>query len=94
MPRDNESQKRRSRAETLRPVLKAEVATATGSYDKATEFVESSSGSSIYVFWNDSEEAIGEWTGPPTQVWRNFYNPGTNRVVTSTTGTTTRFTEY
>jgi hypothetical protein len=37
---------------------------------------------------------LGEWTGPPTQVWRNFYNPGTNRVVTSMTGSTIRFTEY
>jgi hypothetical protein len=37
---------------------------------------------------------LEEWTGPPTQVWRNFYNPGTNRVVTSTTGSTIRFTEY
>jgi hypothetical protein len=37
---------------------------------------------------------LGEWTGPPTQVWRNFYNLGTNRVVTSMTGSTIRFTEY
>jgi hypothetical protein len=37
---------------------------------------------------------LGAWTGPPTQVWRNFYNPGTNRVVTSMTGSTIRFTEY
>jgi hypothetical protein len=37
---------------------------------------------------------LGEWTGPPTQVWRNFYNPGTNQVVTSMTGSTIRFTEY
>jgi hypothetical protein len=25
------------------------------------------------------KQPLGEWTGPPTQVWRNFYNPGTNR---------------
>jgi hypothetical protein len=37
---------------------------------------------------------LGEWTGPPTQVWKNFYNPGTNRVVTSMTGSTIQFTEY
>ncbi len=22
-------------------------------------------------------QQLGAWTGPPTQVWRNFYNPGT-----------------
>jgi hypothetical protein len=37
---------------------------------------------------------LGEWTGPLTQVWRNFYNPGMNRVVTSMTGSTIRFMEY
>jgi hypothetical protein len=37
---------------------------------------------------------LGEWTGPPTQVWRNFYNLGNNQVVTSMTGSTIRFTEY
>jgi hypothetical protein len=40
------------------------------------------------------KQSLGEWTGPPTQVWRNFYNPGTNQVVTSTTGSTIQFTEY
>jgi hypothetical protein len=29
---------------------------------------------------------LGEWTGSPTQVWRNFYNPGMNRVVLSMSG--------
>jgi hypothetical protein len=24
------------------------------------------------------KQPLGEWTGPLTQVWRNFYNPGTN----------------
>jgi hypothetical protein len=37
---------------------------------------------------------LGEWTGPLTQVWRNFYNPGTNQVVTSMTGSMIRLTEY
>jgi hypothetical protein len=41
------------------------------------------------------KQSLGSWTRPPTQVWRNFYHPGTKRVVTSTTvGTATRFTEY
>jgi hypothetical protein len=40
------------------------------------------------------KQPLGEWTGPLTQVWRNFYNPGTNRVITSTTGSTIQFMEY
>jgi hypothetical protein len=40
------------------------------------------------------KQPLGEWTGPPTQVWRNFYNLGTNRVVTSMTGSMIQFTEY
>jgi hypothetical protein len=33
------------------------VATATGNYYEATEFVESSLGSNIYIFWHNLEEA-------------------------------------
>jgi hypothetical protein len=40
------------------------------------------------------KQALGEWTGPPTQVWRNLFNPGTQRLVTSTPGPTVHFTEY
>jgi hypothetical protein len=40
------------------------------------------------------QQPLGKWTGPPTQVWRSFYNPWTKRVVTSTTGSTIQFTEY
>jgi hypothetical protein len=27
------------------------------------------------------KQALGEWTRPPTQVWRNFVNRGTQRLV-------------
>jgi hypothetical protein len=27
------------------------------------------------------KQPLGEWTGPPTQVWRNFYNPQTKHIV-------------
>jgi hypothetical protein len=37
---------------------------------------------------------LGKWTGPPTQVWRSFYDPRMNRIVTSTTGPVTRFTAH
>jgi hypothetical protein len=40
------------------------------------------------------QQPLGKWTGPPTQVWRSFYNPRTKRVVTSMTGTTIQFTEH
>jgi hypothetical protein len=41
------------------------------------------------------KQSLGAWTRPPTQVWQNFYNPGTKQVVTSmTVGTATCFTEY
>jgi hypothetical protein len=41
------------------------------------------------------KQSLGAWTRPPTQVWRNFYNPGTKQVVTLTTvGTAIHFTEY
>jgi hypothetical protein len=40
------------------------------------------------------KQPLREWTGPLTQVWRNFYNPGTNGVITSMTGSTIQFTEY
>jgi hypothetical protein len=40
------------------------------------------------------KQPLGEWTGPPTQVWRNVYNPRTKRIVISTPGSTPRFTEY
>jgi hypothetical protein len=68
---------------------------ATDPYKKAKEFVESSSQSCIYIFWNCSEASIrGMGMGPHTQVWRNFYNPGANQVVTSMTGSMIRFMEY
>jgi hypothetical protein len=44
--------------------------------------------------YNKAKKPLGEWTGPLTQVWRNFYIPGTNRVITSTTGSTIQFMEY
>jgi hypothetical protein len=37
---------------------------------------------------------LGKWTGPPTQVWRSFYDPQMNQIVTSATGPVTRFTAY
>jgi hypothetical protein len=37
---------------------------------------------------------LGKWNGPPTQVWRSFYDPWANRIVTSTTGPVTRFTAH
>jgi hypothetical protein len=40
------------------------------------------------------KQPLGEWTGPPTQVWRNSYNPWTKRIVISAPGSTPRFTEY
>jgi hypothetical protein len=40
------------------------------------------------------KQPLGQWTGPPTQALRNFYHPGTKRVVTLTTGSVTQFTEY
>jgi hypothetical protein len=30
------------------------------------------------------QQPHGKWTGPPTQVWRSFYNPRTKRIITST----------
>jgi hypothetical protein len=45
-----------------------------------------------FFVWKAALE--GEWTGPPTQVWRNFYNLGTNQVITSMTGSMIQFTEY
>jgi hypothetical protein len=32
------------------------------------------------------KQPLGKWTGPPTQVCRIFYNPGTKCVITSLTG--------
>jgi hypothetical protein len=40
------------------------------------------------------QQPLGKWTGPSTQVWQSFYNPRTQQVVTSTTGSTIQFTEY
>jgi hypothetical protein len=41
------------------------------------------------------KQPLGKWTGPLTQVWRSFYNPGTKRIVTSMIdGDMTQFTEY
>lgn len=40
------------------------------------------------------QQSLGEWMRAPTQVWRNFFNLGTQHVVTSTTGLATQFTEY
>jgi hypothetical protein len=39
---------------------------------------------------------LGRWTGPPSQVWRQFYDVRSRRVVTSTTSPSggTRFTEH
>jgi hypothetical protein len=37
---------------------------------------------------------LGKWTGPPTHVWRSFYDPRMNQIVTSTTGPVTRFTAH
>jgi hypothetical protein len=34
------------------------------------------------------KQLLGEWTGPPTQVWRNFYNPRTKCIVMLTPGST------
>jgi hypothetical protein len=39
------------------------------------------------------KQPLGEWTGSPTQVWRNFYNVGTNHVIMSMTGSTIQFME-
>ena len=27
---------------------------------------------------------LGKWNGPPNQLWQNFYDPSSNRIVTST----------
>jgi hypothetical protein len=39
---------------------------------------------------------LGQWTGPPSQVWRQFYYVQSRRVVTSTKSPSggTRFTEH
>jgi hypothetical protein len=40
------------------------------------------------------QQPLGKWTGPPTQVWRSFYNPQTKQIITSTNGLVPRFTEH
>ena len=30
------------------------------------------------------KQPLGKWTGPPTQLWQNFYDPSTSHIVTST----------
>jgi hypothetical protein len=40
------------------------------------------------------KQSLGTWTNAPTQVWRNFFNPATQNVVTSTTDQDTHFSEY
>jgi hypothetical protein len=40
------------------------------------------------------KQSLGKWTRCSSQVWRSFYNLRTQQVITSTTGSVTRFTEY
>jgi hypothetical protein len=40
------------------------------------------------------KQSLGKWTWRSSQVWWSFYNPRTQRVVKSTTGSVTLFTEY
>jgi hypothetical protein len=40
------------------------------------------------------KQSLGTWTNTPTQLWRNFFNPATQNVVTSTTDQDTHFSEY
>jgi hypothetical protein len=40
------------------------------------------------------KQSLGTWMNTPTQVWRNFFNPATQNVVTSTTDQETQFFEY
>jgi len=49
---------------TLRQVFMSEVAKATSDYYEAMEFMESCSGSSIYIFWNDFETVSWQMDWP------------------------------
>jgi hypothetical protein len=37
---------------------------------------------------------LGKFSGPPTQVWRSFYDPQMNGIITSTSGPVTQFTAH
>jgi hypothetical protein len=51
---------------------------ATGRYNEAKNLWKAALEAAFTSSGMVLKHPLGEWTVPPTQVWRNFYNPGTN----------------